>query len=116
MVPTHASGRGSRLDRVGGLLMRDMALTHDEVVGLMAGLLTSGEPAEWHDEAERLAGRERGRPRGDVTCLSCGVTSAGSGHRDGAGKGWLREHGRHCRRPAGFVIILWWRALATVRV
>ena len=24
--------------------MRDMALTHDEVVGLMAGLLTSGEP------------------------------------------------------------------------
>ena len=27
-----------------GLLMRDMALTHDEVIGLMAGLLTS-EPA-----------------------------------------------------------------------
>ena len=27
-----------------GLLMRDMALTRDEVVGLMAGLLTSGEP------------------------------------------------------------------------
>ena len=24
--------------------MRDMALTRDEVVGLMAGLLTSGEP------------------------------------------------------------------------
>ena len=27
-----------------GLLMRDMALTHDEVDGLMAGLLTSDEP------------------------------------------------------------------------
>ena len=27
-----------------GLLMRDMALTHDEVVGLMDGLLTSDEP------------------------------------------------------------------------
>ena len=27
-----------------GLLMLDMALTHDEVVGLMDGLLTSGEP------------------------------------------------------------------------
>ena len=27
-----------------GLLMRDMALTHEEVVGLMAGLLTSDEP------------------------------------------------------------------------
>ena len=27
-----------------GLLMRDMALTRDEVVGLMDGLLTSGEP------------------------------------------------------------------------
>ena len=26
-----------------GLLMRDMALTHDEVVGLMGGLLTSEE-------------------------------------------------------------------------
>ncbi len=27
-----------------GLLMRDTALTHEEVVGLMAGLLTSDEP------------------------------------------------------------------------
>ena len=27
-----------------GLLMRDMALTRDEVVGLMDGLLTSAEP------------------------------------------------------------------------
>ena len=27
-----------------GLLMCDMALTHDEVVGLMDGLLISGEP------------------------------------------------------------------------
>ena len=27
-----------------GLLMRDMALTHDEVVGLRDGLLTSGDP------------------------------------------------------------------------
>ena len=35
---------GLALTGLVGLLMRDMALTHDEVVGLMAGLLTSGEP------------------------------------------------------------------------
>ena len=35
---------GLALTRLVGLLMRDMALTHDEVVGLMDGLLTSGEP------------------------------------------------------------------------
>ena len=35
---------GLALTRLVGLLMRDMALTRDEVVGLMAGLLTSGEP------------------------------------------------------------------------
>ena len=32
---------GLALTRLVGLLMRDVALTHDEVVGLMAGLLTS---------------------------------------------------------------------------
>ena len=35
---------GLALTGVVGLLMRDMALTRDEVVGLMAGLLTSDEP------------------------------------------------------------------------
>ena len=35
---------GLALTGLVGLLMRDMALTHDEVVGLMAGLLTSSEP------------------------------------------------------------------------
>ena len=35
---------GLSLTGLVGLLMRDMALTHDEVVGLMDGLLTSGEP------------------------------------------------------------------------
>ncbi len=34
---------GLALTRLVGLLMRDMALTRDEVEGLMAGLLTSGE-------------------------------------------------------------------------
>ena len=40
-----------------GLLMRDIALTRDEVVGLMDGLLTSGEPptgttrlSDWLDD------------------------------------------------------------------
>ena len=44
MVPTHASARGSRLTGLVGLMMRDMVLTNDEVVGLRDGLLTSGEP------------------------------------------------------------------------
>ena len=35
---------GLALTGLVGLLMRDMALTHDEVDGLMVGLLTSGEP------------------------------------------------------------------------
>ena len=35
---------GLALTGLVGLLMRDMALTRDEVVGLMDGLLTSGEP------------------------------------------------------------------------
>ena len=35
---------GLALTGLVGLLMRDMALTHDEVIGLMAGLLTSSEP------------------------------------------------------------------------
>ena len=35
---------GLSLTGLVGLLMRDMVLTHDEVVGLMDGLLTSGEP------------------------------------------------------------------------
>ena len=35
---------GLALTGLVGLPMRDVALTHDEVVGLMAGLLTSGEP------------------------------------------------------------------------
>ena len=35
---------GLALSGLVGLLMRDMALTRDEVVGLMDGLLTSGEP------------------------------------------------------------------------
>ena len=35
---------GLALTGLVGLLMRDMALTRDEVVGLMAGLLTSDEP------------------------------------------------------------------------
>ena len=36
---------GFALTGLVGLLMRDTALTRDEVVGLMDGLLTSGEPS-----------------------------------------------------------------------
>ena len=57
---------GLALTGLVGLLMRDMALTRDEVVGLMAGLLTSGRTADGHHQADRLAGRERGRPRKTV--------------------------------------------------
>ena len=46
--------------------MRDMAFTRDEVVGLMDGLLTSGEPPTGTTRLSRLAGRERGRPRETV--------------------------------------------------
>ena len=35
---------GLALTGLVGLLMRDMVLTNDEVVGLIAGLLTSGDP------------------------------------------------------------------------
>ena len=56
---------GLALTGMVGFLMRDMALTRDEVDGLMAGLLTSGEPptgttrlADWLAEnAEDLGGR-----------------------------------------------------------
>ena len=54
---------GLALTGLVGLLMSDMAPTRDAVVGLMDGLLTSGRAAHRHDEAERLAGRERGRTR-----------------------------------------------------
>ena len=37
-------GKARVEDMLVGLLMRDMALTRDEVVGLMDGLLTSDEP------------------------------------------------------------------------
>ena len=55
---------GLALTGLVGLLMRDMALTHDEVVGLMDGLLTSAEPptgttrlADWLDDNADGLGR-----------------------------------------------------------
>ena len=55
---------GLALTGLVGLLMRDMALTRDEVVGLMDGLLTSGEPptgttrlSDWLAENENGLGR-----------------------------------------------------------
>ena len=53
---------GLALTGLFGLVMRDVVLTRDEVDGLMAGLLTSGEPptgttrlADWlEDDGERL--------------------------------------------------------------
>ena len=55
---------GLALTRLVGLLMRDMALTPDEVDGLMAGLLTSQEPptgttrlADWLDDNADWLGR-----------------------------------------------------------
>ena len=55
---------GLALTGLVGLLMRDMALTRDEVDGLMAGLLTSGEPptgttrlADWLDDNADGLGR-----------------------------------------------------------
>ena len=44
MVPAQPPRVGLALTGLVGLLMRDMALTRDEVVGLMDGLLTSDEP------------------------------------------------------------------------
>ena len=47
--------------------MRDVALTRDEVVGLMAWVADiRGSRADRHDPAARLAGRERGRPGSPV--------------------------------------------------
>ena len=55
---------GLALTGLVGLLMRDMALTRDEVDGLMAGLLTSAEPptgttklADWLDDNADGLGR-----------------------------------------------------------
>ena len=55
---------GLALTRLVGLLMRDVALTRDEVDGLMAGLLTSGKPptgrtrlADWLDDNADSLGR-----------------------------------------------------------
>ena len=52
------------MTRLVGLLMRDVALTRDEVDGLMAGLLTSGKPptgrtrlADWLDDNADSLGR-----------------------------------------------------------
>ena len=76
---------GLALTGLVGLLMRDMALTHDEVDGLMAGLLTSeAAPTGRTRLSDWLA--ETGTASGDGTCPSCGGTTEGSGHRDGAGK------------------------------
>ena len=59
---------GLALTGLVGLLMRDMALTRDEVVGLMAGLLTSGEPPIGTTKAERLAWRRTGTAWGEGMC------------------------------------------------
>ena len=55
---------GLALTGLVGLLMRDMALTRDEAVGLMAGLLTYAEPptgatrlADWLDDNADSLGR-----------------------------------------------------------
>ena len=55
---------GFTLTRLVGLLMRDVALTRDEVVGLMAGLLTSEAAptsttrlADWLDDNADGLGR-----------------------------------------------------------
>ena len=48
---------GLALTGLVGLMMRDVVLTRDEVDGLTAGLLTSGEPPTGHDQARRLARR-----------------------------------------------------------
>ena len=55
---------GLALTGLVGLLMRDMALTRDEVDGLMAGLLTSAEPptgttklSDWLEENADGLGR-----------------------------------------------------------
>ena len=56
-TPPHV---GLALTGLVGLLMHDMALTHDEVEGLMDGLLTSG------DAPTGTTSRERGRARETV--------------------------------------------------
>lgn len=50
---------GLALTRLVGALKRDVALTTDEVAGLMAGLLTSGAAPTGATRAERLAGGAR---------------------------------------------------------
>ena len=56
---------GFALTRLVGLLLRDVALTRDEVDGLMAGLLTSAEPpagttrlAGWLEDNPDILGRQ----------------------------------------------------------
>ena len=51
---------GLALTGLVGLLMREMALTRDEVEGLIAGLLTSGEPPTGTTRLGRLAQLECG--------------------------------------------------------
>ena len=69
---------GLALTGLVGLLMRDMALTHDEVDGLMDGLLTSAEAA----------------PTG-TTRLS---RLAGNNNGDGLGRRYVSELRRNYRR------------------
>ena len=57
---------GLALTRLVGVLMRDVALTRDEVVGTQGWVAHIWGTADRHDQAERLAGRERGRARETV--------------------------------------------------
>ena len=68
---------GHALTRLVGLLMRDVALTRDEVDGLMAGLLTS-----------------EAAPTG-TTRLSDWLAENG----DGLGRGYVSELGRNREQP-----------------
>ena len=67
---------GFAMSRLVGVLLRDVVLIRDEVDGLMAGLLTSGESptgtirlGDWLDD--------NGKPWADSMCLNCGAISAG---------------------------------------
>ena len=99
---------GLALTGLVGLLMRDMALTHDEVVGLMDGLLTSDEPptgttrlSDWLDDNADGLGR---RYVSELRRNYRGYWSSGR-----VGQRLAARHGRHCRRPSGPVIIVgWW--------
>ena len=57
---------GLALTGLVGLLPRDMALTRDEVDGLMAGLLTSKAAPTGTTRLSGLARRQRGCPRSEV--------------------------------------------------